>query len=201
MALQLPTTARSVQTQPRTAHALPGLRRGAPQRPNRARKRESRTAADDRPQCRRNLANAMIESSRRHGHFDPRRQIDSSRPPSTLLPAAEDGGLSIQVWENEGGRFSATNRSDAPAGLDWYAFCSRYFPGRRRHDLEALKAYEAYRSGATAPKSAPRRGSRAVTRRPAHPSARSRVSPLRGERLAREAALASIGPDIAKTER
>jgi hypothetical protein len=33
-----------------------------------------------------------------------------------------------------------------PSGLEWYAFLSRYFPGRRRHDLEALKAYEPYRS-------------------------------------------------------
>jgi hypothetical protein len=65
----------------------------------------------------------MIESSRRHGHFDPRRQSDSSRPSSALIPAAE---------------------GEAPAGLDWYAFSSRYFPGRRRHDLGAVKAYEAY---------------------------------------------------------
>jgi hypothetical protein len=29
--------------------------------------------------------------------------------------------------------------------LDWQGFCTRYFPGRRRHDLEALVAYGAYR--------------------------------------------------------
>jgi hypothetical protein len=38
----------------------------------------------------------------------------------------------------------------APAGLDWYAFSARYFPGRRRHDLEALRAYGAYKQGAKA---------------------------------------------------
>jgi len=30
-------------------------------------------------------------------------------------------------------------------GLDWQSFCSAYFPGRRRHDLEALIAYGAWR--------------------------------------------------------
>ncbi len=32
------------------------------------------------------------------------------------------------------------------AGLDWQAFSAAYFPGRRRHDLEALTAYCEYRS-------------------------------------------------------
>ncbi len=31
-------------------------------------------------------------------------------------------------------------------GLDWQGFRSLYFPERRRHDLEALTAYAAYRS-------------------------------------------------------
>jgi hypothetical protein len=66
----------------------------------------------------------MIESSRRHGHFDPRRQSNGSRPSGALTPAAEDG--------------------DVPAGLEWYAFSTHYFPGRRRHDLGVVKAYEAY---------------------------------------------------------
>lgn len=30
-------------------------------------------------------------------------------------------------------------------GLDWQSFSAAYFPGRRRHDLEALTAYAAYR--------------------------------------------------------
>jgi hypothetical protein len=33
----------------------------------------------------------------------------------------------------------------ASSGLDWQAFSARYFPGRPRHDLEALTAYGAYR--------------------------------------------------------
>lgn len=34
---------------------------------------------------------------------------------------------------------------NVPAGLDWEAFSAAYFPGRRRHDLEALTAYGAYK--------------------------------------------------------
>ena len=40
---------------------------------------------------------------------------------------------------------SAATSVQAPAGLDWQAFSAAYFPGRRRHDLEALTAYGAYR--------------------------------------------------------
>jgi hypothetical protein len=29
--------------------------------------------------------------------------------------------------------------------LDWDAFSARYFPGRRRHDLDAVAAYGAYK--------------------------------------------------------
>jgi hypothetical protein len=29
--------------------------------------------------------------------------------------------------------------------LDWSAFSAAYFPGRRRHDFEALTAYGSYR--------------------------------------------------------
>jgi hypothetical protein len=31
--------------------------------------------------------------------------------------------------------------------LDWAAFAARYFPGRRRHDLDAVAAYGAYKQG------------------------------------------------------
>jgi hypothetical protein len=34
---------------------------------------------------------------------------------------------------------------DAPAGLDWQAFSAAYFPGSRRHNLEAIVAYGAYK--------------------------------------------------------
>lgn len=35
--------------------------------------------------------------------------------------------------------------STLPVGLDWSAFTAAYFPGQRRHDLEAVVAYGAYR--------------------------------------------------------
>jgi hypothetical protein len=38
------------------------------------------------------------------------------------------------------------------ARLDWQAFSSRVFPGRGRHDLQVLKAYEAYRNSFDAEK-------------------------------------------------
>ena len=39
----------------------------------------------------------------------------------------------------------ATSGAEAPDGLDWQTFSAAYFPGRRRHDLEALTAYSAYK--------------------------------------------------------
>jgi len=42
-----------------------------------------------------------------------------------------------------------------PQRLDWKAFCARFFPGRRRHDLEALHAYGAYRKGLPVGKAGP----------------------------------------------
>ena len=46
----------------------------------------------------------------------------------------------------------AAPADDLPAAgigekLDWDAFSARYFPGRRRHDLNAVAAYGAYRQG------------------------------------------------------
>ena len=39
--------------------------------------------------------------------------------------------------------------TDVPVGLDWQTFSAAYFPGRRRHDLEALTSYGAYRRSRT----------------------------------------------------
>jgi hypothetical protein len=44
---------------------------------------------------------------------------------------------------------TAIGSSDVPDGLDWQAFSTAFFPGRRRHDLEALTAYGAYRRSHT----------------------------------------------------
>ena len=52
-------------------------------------------------------------------------------PSGTRVPAADPNG--------------ADQHTTLKDGLDWQGFRSRYFPGRRRHDLEAISAYAAYR--------------------------------------------------------
>jgi hypothetical protein len=69
-----------------------------------------------------------VEASRRHGRFDlrwPRRRVRRAAD----RPAA------------------LTSLEDVPDGLDWDAFSTRCFPGRGRHDLEAISAYDAYTHG------------------------------------------------------
>lgn len=48
--------------------------------------------------------------------------------------------------DRAGARHHWHGSSQRQDGLDWQGFLSRYFPGRRRHDLEALTAYGSYRS-------------------------------------------------------
>jgi hypothetical protein len=45
--------------------------------------------------------------------------------------------------------YAVPSSADARDGLDWQTFSAAYFPGRRRHDLEALTAYGAYRRSRT----------------------------------------------------
>jgi len=68
----------------------------------------------------------MVESRRKHGSFDHR------YPP---LSAPE-----TPTWVQE-----------IEGGLDWTAFLARFFPGSHRHDIDALAAYGAYRSGESRP--------------------------------------------------
>ena len=49
----------------------------------------------------------------------------------------------------ESAQSAVASSADAPDGLDWQTFSADYFPGRRRHDLEALTAYGAYRRSRT----------------------------------------------------
>jgi hypothetical protein len=67
-----------------------------------------------------------VEPSRRHGPFD-------SRWPKRPLRIAADR-LTIAL----------TGLKDLPDGLDWDAFSTHYFPGRPRHDLDAISAYREY---------------------------------------------------------
>lgn len=47
--------------------------------------------------------------------------------------------------ETRDGRPAVATAARGPGGLDWLAFTAAYFPGRRRHDLEALTAYSRYK--------------------------------------------------------
>lgn len=73
--------------------------------------------------------------------------------PKRFVSALRSECEPLQRWEDEGGKQSAdgapeieTRGERAAAGLSWSEFLGRFFPGRRRHDLEALEAYAAYRS-------------------------------------------------------
>jgi hypothetical protein len=111
-----------------------------------------RDREDDRPPMNRATGNADARVSHDVPRF-PRRRHE------LISAVVGEGGPAIHSWENEGGSYSMTDeldleanrREQLPAGLEWYAFSTRYFPGRRRHDLEVLKAYEAYGSAGFAP--------------------------------------------------
>ena len=49
----------------------------------------------------------------------------------------------------ESAESAVASSADGPDGLDWQTFSAARFPGRRRHDLEALTAYGAYRRSHT----------------------------------------------------
>ena len=64
-----------------------------------------------------------------------------------MLETERRGSLGVEhegVFDDAG---SPPGSSPPPRGnLDWASFSAAFFPGRRRHDLEALTAYGAYRS-------------------------------------------------------
>ena len=71
----------------------------------------------------------MVEASRRHGPFDTRwpcARKDRAGAVPTVPPL---------------------RAAEAAEALDWEAFSNRYFPGRRRHDMETLTAYATYTQG------------------------------------------------------
>ena len=72
VALQLQEAARPVPAERRTPQALPRLRRRTPQRPDRGREPEACAPFGGLRWSWQNLAAAMIETPRSHGHFDQR---------------------------------------------------------------------------------------------------------------------------------
>ena len=57
-------------------------------------------------------------------------------------PPARNGLAAVPAVDIDGPAQDATAQHD----LDWQGFLSRYYPGRPRHDFEALTAYRVYRS-------------------------------------------------------
>ena len=55
--------------------------------------------------------------------------------------------LDREVAVTSRGPSAAASSAHEPEGLDWRAFRAAYFPGRRRHDLEALTGYAVYKRG------------------------------------------------------
>ena len=71
----------------------------------------------------------MVEASRKHGSFDTRWR-SAPKDSAGAVPTAPP-----------------LRAAEAAEALDWEAFSNRYFPGRRRHDIEALTAYATYKQG------------------------------------------------------
>ena len=70
-----------------------------------------------------------VEASRKHGSFDMRWPCSSKESGGALSTAPP------------------LRAAEAAEALDWEAFSNRYFPGRRRHDMEAVTAYARYTQG------------------------------------------------------
>ncbi len=81
---------------------------------------------------------------RRHTGFAGAGMFDAERKP----PVTESAVSGV------------ASSTDAPEGLDWQTFSAAYFPGRRRHDLEAITAYGAYRRSRTLDEHASRQATR-----------------------------------------
>jgi hypothetical protein len=71
----------------------------------------------------------VVEASRKHGPFDTR-----------WPPARKDSAGAVSTAP-------PLRAAEAAETLDWDAFSNRYFPGRRRHNIEALTAYATYTQG------------------------------------------------------
>jgi hypothetical protein len=71
----------------------------------------------------------VVEASRKHGPFDTR-WSSPGKYSTTAVPSAPP-----------------LDAAEAAETFGWEAFSHRYFPGRRRHDLEALTTYAMHEPG------------------------------------------------------
>ena len=76
-----------------------------------------------------------MEASRKHG------PVDTRWPSARKWPFARQGSAGVVPTA------PPLRAAEAAEALDWEAFSNRYFPGRRRHDMEALTAYATYTQG------------------------------------------------------
>jgi len=76
-----------------------------------------------------------VEATRKHGSFDTR------WPSARKWPFVRQDSAGVVPTA------PPLRAAEAAEALDWEAFSNRYFPGRRRHDIEALTAYATYKQG------------------------------------------------------
>ena len=99
----------------------------------------------------------MIETSRKHGPFDPRypRPRALANHPDVERSADRE---SLDAWEGEGGQVDFPAHSEAhanslrrseqlPDELTWDRFCALAYPGMKRHYFPAIAAWYRYRDG------------------------------------------------------
>jgi ribosomal protein S19E (S16A) len=75
------------------------------------------------------------------------------------------GSATQRRMTNQVASAAASSTEVLPDGLDWHTFSAAYFPGRRRHDLQAVIAYGAYRRSYAVDKQTPEAPSRVEAKR------------------------------------
>ena len=93
----------------------------------------------------------MLESSRRHGHYDERWSASSVHATFPERPIDSVDLESLDAWEGEGGSTPAPRFEDGALesvadGLSWEMFGETFYPGKR-HFFPAIQAWSLYRDG------------------------------------------------------
>ena len=68
-------------------------------------------------------------------------QVETDQLPlGDIVISSGSNAKAKHPWAKHGASAIASS-TELPDGLDWQAFSAAYFPGRCRHDLEAIVAY------------------------------------------------------------
>jgi hypothetical protein len=99
----------------------------------------------------------MIETSRKHGPFDPRYPRPLLDRPGIARSVDREA---LDAWEGEGGQVDFPPRSGGHGnrphrshqlaladGLSWDSFCALAYPGMKRHYFPAIAPWYRYRDG------------------------------------------------------